>query len=445
MAQEMKDKVLQGLRRLSEAQLESLCGTQGLTVGTGKKSRKTSLFNAIVRTMSSEEVEDSEDEGLELFTVINEQIEKLLRESVKDKDEVKGEDDMQLSGNTSSAFSKDERRAFTEGRDNISADGKTPAKLGGRRRRSKSESDASAVSLQKVKLKDFKINGTVGVRDTVGALDWSSLFYQIREGINLGYPNREIMSGVIKAMKPGSSLRKYYESKPDMSWSSFLSTLKALYDVKDSAELLEQMSTSIQEPTESPLTFILRMMAFRDSIYEANADEESPLSELLIEKKFSHSVIVGLRSPTIRLEIKPLILNANLSEDQLLKEINKVISQNAESEKKFGKGGVKKEAAVKFAEAETKKEQDKQDQILSKLNILTAVVTTNQEHLSDLEKRLQVLRNEEQEENNNKKIRKPYKFPKCAPCERDNKYCNHCAKCGSSEHKRNSPNCPLNQ
>ena len=366
----------------------------------------------------------------------------------KDKDGVKGEEDetdiKTSSGNTSSLLSNEEKRLLNEERrKDTSTEEKGGRRIKGRRR-SKSESDAApAMSLQKVKLKDFKINGTVGVRDTVGALDWSSLFYQIREGINLGYPHREIMSGVIKAMKPGSSLRKYYESKPDMRWDSFLSILKALYDVKDSSELLEQMSTSIQEPTESPLTFILRMMAFRDSIYDANRDEDTPLSEALIEKKFSHSVIVGLRSPTIRLEIKPLILDNELTEDQLLKEINKVITQHAESEKKFGKGGKGAVGGVKTIDADVGTDESKQDQILAKLNKLTAVVTTNQEQVKDLEKKLQEFRKEEQEEKKKKKSN--YKFPKCAQCERDNKYCNHCAKCGSLDHKRNSPDCPKNQ
>ena len=35
-----------------------------------------------------------------------------------------------------------------------------------------------------------------------------------------------------------------------------------------------------------------------------------------------------------------------------------------------------------------------------------------------------------------------FKFPKCADCERDNKYCNHCRKCGEEGHKK--ANCPKN-
>ena len=444
MAQDMKDRVLEGLRKLSETQLEELCGAQGLTVGSGKKCRKVSLFNAIVRTLSSEEVEDSEDEGLELFTLINEQIVEMLGKSTGKQAEekvvkVEAKDE---SGSGSSTMTEDEQRRKDE---------YESRKKGGGNNSTGGKSEPT--SLHKLKLKEFKVNGTVGIRDTTGALDWSSLNYQIREGVDLGYPRREIMSGVIKAMKPGSSLRKYFESRPELNYDNFMSTLKALYDVKDSSELLEQMVDSVQEPTESALTFVLRMMAYRDCISETNRDEEYPLGEALIQRKFSHAVIVGLRSPTIRLEIKTLLKNTGLkTDDQFLKEVNKILSQNAESDKKLGKGGKGGTAGVKSVDInnppddeEKRKEIKKQDLILAKLDQLTATVTTNQSHVEDLEKKLKEYERRDEERGNRNNNKRDYKFPKCAQCEREKAYCTHCSKCGSPDHKRNSPDCPKNQ
>ena len=241
------------------------------------------------------------------------------------------------------------------------------------------------------------------------------------------------------------------------------------------------MSLSIQEANESPLTFILRMMAYRDNIIETNQEEGGPIGETLIHKKFSHSVIVGLRSATLRLEIKPLMLNAMLTDDQLLREINKILSQHAESEKRLGR-----KVGVKAIEIEMSEEERRDNVIMGKLVEINALLTENQRQYQDLDRRFEEYRrrgdrgNDERgnernsernynqdeeryedrnqvrnqdrnnERNNNRGERNQYqnkkksKFMfKCAQCERDNAYCTHCARCGSSEHKQKD--CPKNQ
>ena len=459
MAQERKERVLLALRDLTENQIETLCTKFNIIIKEGSKkvTKRSQIYNTVVRYLSSEDIEESEDEGLEIFSQMDEQIREWLEPEEIEQDEEDAEavkiedkndealDSLLAKGSTTltrqEAKIRNEEKGERRKMEEKDRKEKTPRK---NRKRSRSESDAvSGVSVQKIKLRDFKINGTVGVRDTEGALDWSSLSYQLKEGLNLGHHQREIISGVIKAMKPGSSLRKYFESKPNIKWENFLNTLKAIYEVKDSGELLDQMTMSIQEPTEPAMTFILRMMAYRDSIFEANEDEECPLDERLIQKKFSNSVIIGLRSATLRLELKPLIMNTDMSDDQILKEINKILTQHKESEKKFNKTG--KSASVKLVEAARNESRD--DQIIAQLNQLNTNMIENQRHVQELEKKIEEYKRDKERRdsrgNQNNTQKKKFLF-KCAQCERNGAFCNHCTNCGASDHKRNSPNCPKN-
>ena len=96
------------------------------------------------------------------------------------------------------------------------------------------------------KLREFKIQGgTVASGDN--SLDFRNLSFQINEGKQLGYSEREVMNGVIKAMKPGSSLRNYCETEgADLTEDEFRELFLSYCEVKDSSTLLTQMTNSYQ-------------------------------------------------------------------------------------------------------------------------------------------------------------------------------------------------------
>ena len=61
MANIAKDNVLQLVPKLSELQLLEVCTGEGLQLTKSKKDRKTALANMLVRYVTSEDVEDSDD------------------------------------------------------------------------------------------------------------------------------------------------------------------------------------------------------------------------------------------------------------------------------------------------------------------------------------------------------------------------------------------------
>ena len=115
--------------------------------------------------LMSEELEVSEDEGMDLFRKLNDELKVMLGE---DDDERRVRDEIKLV-NVSDV--KDKVEVKTESK--------------------------SRVELHK--LREFKITGGV-VGGTDNALDYRSLCYQMQEGRSLNYSSKEIVSGVIKAM-----------------------------------------------------------------------------------------------------------------------------------------------------------------------------------------------------------------------------------------------------
>ena len=67
MAAVTKEEMLQYVPKLSELQLQEICDSEGLQLTKSKRDRKSALRNLLTRYVTSEEVEDCEDEGLALF------------------------------------------------------------------------------------------------------------------------------------------------------------------------------------------------------------------------------------------------------------------------------------------------------------------------------------------------------------------------------------------
>ena len=71
---EVKDLTLNLIKDLDGSQLLQVAESLQLEVKDEKKSRKEAIQNVILRHLSSEDVEDSADEGLALYKQVSEQV-----------------------------------------------------------------------------------------------------------------------------------------------------------------------------------------------------------------------------------------------------------------------------------------------------------------------------------------------------------------------------------
>ena len=303
-----REEVLQMLPELSETQLEDVVTGLTLTVreSKGKGSRKSVLLNTLRRYLTSEEVEDENDQGLGMLEKLHNELEHKLETSTrkdqgkerdgstgrkeweerlaKMKEEVRAEVEAGESGSESINITKGMlEELLKKGKGNgteetTDIDWKS---LFDKPSMSLQSGGNSKVNLHKFKIKEFKINGTVGGENEI---DYSGLMYQVKEGRKLGYSEEEIQLGIVKVIKD-KTLKKFFEICTDMSSEDFYGVLKNHYDVKDSTTLLEDMVSSVQEPTENMLKFVMRMFNLRNTILQVTQDEDCPLGEPIIQRK----------------------------------------------------------------------------------------------------------------------------------------------------------------
>ena len=334
----------------------------------------------------------------------------------------------------------------------------------------KSENPVSTTTvtteLHKLKLREFKIaNGTVGVE---GSLDYSDLIMQMKEGLAVGYSEKEVMAGVIRATKPGSELRRYLVRKANMTYNDFKQTMREFYNVRESQSIMDEMREMVQGETQDLLKYVMSMCALRDEVFEVAASEDCPPGDALVNKRFVDSLLSGLRKPTVRLEMQAL-LKQDLSDPKLFNEVNQIAKRVNENEKKVG--GEVQAANVKSVEVKKRskrQDDDWRDETAAKLESLTAQVSrleavinkvagvnvqssdgSVEAKMSALLGQVQHLAAQMQEykssgsgdsggSNNVSK----FKFKKCDDCERERKFCRHCRKCKKEGHK--VADCPEN-
>ena len=66
------------------------------------------------------------------------------------------------------------------------------------------------------KLKDFKINGTIGGSSEKDRLTYFSLSFQLKNGLRMRCSNMEIRTVVIRDISPCNTLRSYLVSHPEL-------------------------------------------------------------------------------------------------------------------------------------------------------------------------------------------------------------------------------------
>lgn len=475
----MRREVVQRLSLLKDEQLEEVGTKLDVSVATSKKGKQGALLNSILRYLTSEAVEDLEDEGLSVFLKLNDEIAEMLKEKPNIKD-VKVEEN-----GTVDSEEKDKEEADTETEDERVVGGKQP-------------------KMSFHKLREFKITGGV-VASGDKSLDYASLCYQMQEAKEIGYSAREVRSAVIKAMKAGSSLRKYFESEgASLTEKEFRAMLRSYHEVEDSAELLTQMANSYQGDKaggdkEKEKDFVLRMLDMKKKIITMSKDEGCPLNEMKVRERFLHALGVGFKVDTVRLAVERVLNRKQLKDEELLREVCQVVARDAENRKKtkLRKGAdinsldmvtdddvelrntPKHEILAEMKKMERKMEERKgpDDAILAalkkmdvRMNEMSA--TRNDElaalkfELKEVKQELATCRNERGGNGGgdrggarggagggrggfrggyrgNTRDRQGNRYIKCAPCEEGNLFCTHCSICGSGDHRRRD--CTENQ
>ena len=463
MDEVLLESILDKLKACSVAQLGEVCVTLDIQIPPTKTGKQGPIKNIIRNHLTSEDIEESEDNGLALLKAVEKRLNELV--GTKKADPVKEE--------VAEVSKEDKKGVGTSKMSSSEEESAVKKEVKVENGSMMSSSDVNAINVPRyslTRLRDFKIKGgTVGLEE--GSLDYVSLSYQITEGKKLGYSMREIRAGVVDAMK--GELRKYFEGNASMTDEDFMGILHSKYEVSNAITIFNEMTDAAQEPTETASKFTVRLMNMRDLIIALGREgnEEVPVDELIARKAFFHTLTIGYMKDTVRLHLHQY-LKTEPNDRQLLDEVRKVVTLEKQHEKKK-RGG--KGSAVNNVNAEVVAvDVEREDKIMSMLmNINTKVekIDAMDKKINELEKytkrEIAALKSQiaggttgdggnggadnggnggggqQRNNRNNRNNNRNNRFVKCENCERTNAFCTHCTKCGEEGHKRFQ--CPLNE
>ena len=364
----------------------------------------------IFRFLSSEEKENLEDEGLSIFLSTKTVIQNILNAPL-------GEGERDFPGEMEEPGVKREESVKSE----------DPSEPYNSDDEVEEIPAASLQKLSKLFLKDFKVNGKIGKTEKDG-ISYTSLMYQIDNGLKKGHSKLSIIDGVVKSISHESHLRQYLEGKKDVTFSSLLKILRFHFKEKDATTLFTELSTSKQGNNESPQEFVLRLMNLRQKVLFVSQEESDPYGVSLVQKRFCHAISTGLKSDFIRGELREMLKHpATTHDEELLLKLTQVVAEENEHNEKFSTGKKPTTSVNELTIQEEKPEIKRKNVLLDEVRALRKDL----DHLVSVSS-VQGQRNPKSYNNN----RKPGSgWNKCAQCNKDNiAYCNHCFNCGGTNH-----------
>ena len=209
------------------------------------------------------------------------------------------------------------------------------------------------VPTEHVQLKrEFKISGQIGEPGQNEKLSFISLTHQIDLGLKRGYAEADIIDSIIRSISPHSNLRSYIEMLPDLSLAKLRKLLRLHYREKTASDLYKELSVVCQQAKETPEKFLIRALNLRNKVLFASqeADSKFEYGLSLIQNTFLKALETGLRDDILVTNLRPVLRKTDLSDEDLIQQVNELASNQAERQSKLG-AERQKQAKVNAAEA----------------------------------------------------------------------------------------------
>lgn len=297
--------------------------------------------------------------------------------------------------------------------------------------------------------REFKIIGQIGEPGQKDKLTFVSLVRQIESALSKGYPEAEVIDGVIRAIIPSMQLRSYLETIVDLTLPRLRAILRLHFQEKSATELYQQLTTIVQAPEESPQSFLIRALDLRQKVLFASKEVGVKIKydDSLVQGLFLHSIETELHHEAVRTKLRPFLQKSDITDELLIEQMNMIVSTETERQKKFGRASQARQRkvnvqAVKSSPADVDQpEQDLPTQQVKEKKVpkqgeLVATLKTVKAELAELRETLtnqQVkVKHQETGLKENQVGRGRRLCTKCLEAKEAN--CDHCFRCGSSDH-----------
>lgn len=462
-------RIQKRLSSLSASQLQTVARAIDDGKGTPEVEHlcEPELYDLIVNYVRSEQLKVMEDEGMTKLLILDDMIgETLLAKDTAAVDA--GQTTHPLRGGEflnqpASADRNVHTDPFMEDRAVHSPGGDftvpTPAKssLNGAASVPRGIMNPSATSAdQVVRLTDvaallprreFKLHGGQ-ISDSGSDISYVSLGRQIDEGLREGFSESEVIRTVLKITKPGV-FREMLTHKDDLSVGELKRFLRSHLRDKNVTELFQELSNARQFDKESPQQFLYRVMGLKQRVLFESQQSGSCFSydQNLVQGTFLHTLYQGLNEKNnhVRLDLKPVISDMQVSDDFLLEQITKSNSEEEERVKRLGPAKTRP-VTVSIAQHDTNEltGQTKQTKVDSELQANRAAIEELTIQVSSLTKHLaQIARPSESVTFGAPGSTVIHSHPivteskgRCNDCvQKGNMSCPHCFICGQEGHR----------
>lgn len=232
-----------------------------IQVPNEKRGNRTFVLRLVLRYLNSEELESNPVKASKIFKNLHNSISRLLNPNVRTQETFCATYVLKPSNQPNEIASKiNQHNPFTT----FATSTPFPNHHSPNFNLTKKEHLTFEDDIPKpvLKIRDFKISGSIGTPGQKDRLTYLSLSYQINSADKQGFSETEIISGVIKAINPGNPLRTYLEGRTFLSVKQLLKILRS--HGKEKVILISQ-------------------------------EEDCPFEESMVMNRFLHTIFTGLR------------------------------------------------------------------------------------------------------------------------------------------------------
>lgn len=306
---------------------------------------------------------------------------------------------------------------------------------------SRPDSMVSLRDLSFLQRREFKIHGGQ-VGDSVSDISYHGLCKQIDEGLKARHTQSEIIQGVLRIVKPGQ-FKDMLINKDDLTLSELKSFMRSHLSEKSGSELFQELMSTKQFEQESPQQFLYRMIGLKQKVMFASKQGNMDIEyePRTVQNVFLRTVHQGLlpKYSDIRTELKPLLSDYSVSDESLIRQVNKVCNEESERQRRLGHGPRQKVSQAHSAQLEgNDTEKQPESKTKSKNNVIEEL-NAKVDALTKLVESLTAVKTPEQScqcAHPRPRLKSParrYGCPKCI--EKGSDSCNHCFTCGESGHR----------
>ncbi|XP_039464082.1 uncharacterized protein LOC120437602 isoform X1 [Oreochromis aureus] len=184
--------------------------------------------------------------------------------------------------------------------------------------------------------REFEVHGGQ-VGDISSDISYHGLCKQIEEGLKVKHTEGEIIQGVLR--KPGQ-FKDMLISKDDLTLIELKSLLRSHLSEKSGSELFQELLSTKQHDHETPQQFLYRMIGLKQKVMFASRQENMGVAyeTHTIQNVFLRTIHQGLlpKYSDIHNELKPLLSDYSVSDEALIRQVNKVSSEESERQRRLG-------------------------------------------------------------------------------------------------------------